>query len=189
MPVNMKLNYYKMYPDVIDPVFSTEESACFDIHCFLNEEGRIWKGLPEPAVTVYTMDNKKQERKCYMRENEDGDSVLCFDFDPGERALIPTGLIFNIPSNHSVRIHARSSVSLKKGLIIPNGEGIIDSDYYHQTYVMLYNGSADKVIVNHGDRLCQGEMIETYNYILEETNKLPKKRTNRSGGFGSTGVN
>jgi len=185
----MKLEYYKMHPDVKDPVFATEGSACFDIHCYFSQEGKIWKGLPYPKVLIYTMDNKKDERECYMKEISDNEPLLLFDLHPGERVLVPTGLIFNIPENHSVRIHARSSVSLKKGLIIPNGEGIIDSDYYHQTYVMLYNASADMVTISHGERISQGEMVETENYALEYTNKMPEKRTKRSGGFGSTGVN
>ena len=73
-------------------------------------------------------------------------------------------------------------------MIIPNGEGIIDSDYYHQTYVMLYNGSADEVRINHGDRIAQGELIENYSYSLEETKDIPEQKTTRVGGFGSTGV-
>jgi dUTP pyrophosphatase len=107
---------------------------------------------------------------------------------PGDRVLVPTGLILDIPEGHSVRLHTRSSISLKKGLIMPNGEGIIDSDYYHQTFVMLYNASADEVLIENGERIAQGELVKTLSYSIEETKDVPEQKTDRVGGFGSTGV-
>lgn len=182
------LKYYKMKNDTTDPVFSTSGSACFDIFCYICERGRVTTNLPTPVVTVYTMGNKKELRECSTWAVEGSEFKTGFSLWPGERVLVPTGLIFDIPEGHSVRLHARSSISLKKGLIIPNGEGIIDSDYYHQTYVMLYNASADEVRIYHGDRIAQGELIKTYDYELEETGNIPEQTTERVGGFGSTGV-
>ena len=71
---------------------------------------------------------------------------------------------------------------------MPNGEGIIDSDYYHQTYMMLYNASADEVRIYHGDRIAQGELVENVKTELVETMDMPEQSTSRVGGFGSTGV-
>jgi dUTP pyrophosphatase len=76
---------------------------------------------------------------------------------------------------------------LKKGLTLPNGQGIIDADYYHQTYVMLYNASADEVKIWHGERVAQGELIQNEMYTMEETKVMPEQKTDRVGGFGSTG--
>ena len=134
------------------------------------------------------MENKKEMRivKCWAGKNSTFNSGI--EIYPGERALIPTGLIFDIPDGHSVRLHTRSSISLKKGLIMPNSEGIIDSDYYHQTFVMLYNASADEVLIENGERIAQGELVKTLTYIIEETKDVPEQKTNRVGGFGSTGV-
>jgi len=73
-------------------------------------------------------------------------------------------------------------------LIMPNGEGIIDSDYYHQTFVMLYNASADEVLIENGERIAQGELVKTYSYSIEQTKDVPEQKTDRVGGFGSTGV-
>ena len=164
------LKYYKMNEDVTPPKFATDGSACFDICANIEEN------VP---ITVYRMSNLKVKVK--------PDNIR-FRIAPADRVLVPTGLIFDIPEGHSVRLHARSSISLKKGLIIPNGEGIIDSDYYHQTYVMLYNASADEVLIKDGDRIAQGELIKTYEYEIKETEDIPEQKTNRVGGFGSTGV-
>ena len=71
---------------------------------------------------------------------------------------------------------------------MPNGEGIIDSDYYHETFIMLYNASADEVIIKNGERIAQAELIKSDRYSIYENSELPKQKTNRVGGFGSTGV-
>ena len=174
----MKLKFYKMYEEVKDPKFGTEGSACFDISAYFKEDMEI---------TVYRMDNLKVKVKpeWYDKEHE---PKLRFRIGPADRVLIPTGLIFDIPDGHSVRLHTRSSISLKKGLTMPNGEGIIDSDYYHQTFVMLYNAGADEVFIENGERIAQGELIKNYDYTIEETEDVPEQKTSRVGGFGSTGV-
>ena len=181
-----ELKYYKKHESVKDPLFATDESACFDIHAHFSES--ITVGVPSPKVVVYTMENKKEERDCTMKAKGNSSFAVGVDILPAERILVSTGLIFDIPENHSVRLHTRSSVSLKRGLIMPNGEGIIDSDYYHEVFVMLYNASADTVRIEHGERICQGELVSRLSYSIEETPILPEQRTNRVGGFGSTGV-
>lgn len=179
------LRYYKMRENVADPEFSTEGSACFDIRAnFISP--RTDRQAQE--ITVYNMSNKKEKREVKMWASGHDKFTTGIELHPGERILIPTGLIFNIPEGYSVRLHTRSSVSLKKGLTMPNGEGIIDSDYYHQTFVMLYNASADEVRICHGDRIAQGELVENVRTELEETKDVPEQTTSRVGGFGSTGV-
>lgn len=172
----MKLKYYKLHSEVIDPHFATDGSACFDIHAYLDN-----------PVTVYRMNNYKDIRNpetIYWSDIEEFQLAI----GPAERVLIPTGLVFDIPEGYSVRLHPRSSISLKKGLVMPNGEGIVDFDYYHETFIMLYNASADEVRIKHGERIAQGELIKTLDYSLEESIIVPEQKTNRVGGFGSTGT-
>jgi len=182
------LNYYKLYDNVEAPEFATEGSACFDIYSHLAEKGKFVHGNPNPKVVVYTMDNKKEERKVNQWAGVGGTFYFGVEVYPGERILVPTGLIFDIPEGHSVRIHPRSSVSLKQGLMLGNAEGIIDSDYYHQTFIMLYNASADMIRIKHGERIAQGELQKTLDYSLKETTIQPEQTTERVGGFGSTGM-
>jgi len=182
------LSYYKIEEDVADPQFSTEGSACFDLCAYLAKDNTIWADQKNPIVTVYEMDNKKVARECKCWALPNSQFSVGFELHPGERVLVPTGLIFDIPEGYSVRLHTRSSTSLKKGLTMPNGEGIIDSDYYHQTYMMLYNASADVVRIYHGDRIAQGELVENVKTELVETMVMPEQSTSRVGGFGSTGV-
>ena len=166
----IKLDCYRLYDDVTLPKLSTLGSTCFDVYAYIK---------PTIPITVYGMDNKKEE-------------VLPLDgriaLRPGDRVLVPTGIIFRIPFGVSMRLHARSSVSLKRGLIMPNGEGIIDSDYYHETFVMLYNSSADTVYIEDNERIAQAEMVENQYVDIWETFEKPEQTTERVGGFGSTGV-
>ena len=169
------LNFYKLYYNTKSPKFSTDGAACFDICAFLDK----------PNITIYEMNNKKTIRNAEHFNEEDGLQLAIY---PAERVLVPTGLVFDIPQGYSVRLHTRSSLSLKKGLVMPNGEGIIDSDYYHETFVMLYNSSADEVRITHGERIAQGELVQNLTYEMVETTEIPTQTTNRVGGFGSTGT-
>ena len=170
------LKYYKLHDEVIDPRFATDGSACFDICAYLDK-----------PITFYRMNNHKEQRNSETVQWSDIEE-LQISILPADRVLIPTGLVFDIPEGYSIRIHPRSSISLKRGLSLTNGEGIIDSDYYHETYIMLTNTSADEVRIKHGERVAQGELIKTEVYTLEETIDIPTQTTQRVGGFGSTGT-
>ena len=168
---NEILKFYKLHPNAKDPIYATEGSACFDLHaCF--------DGLEKYQLRQDTLNR--------LIEKPFKNGVL--QVNNMERVMIPTGLIFDIPEGYSVRLHSRSGLAWNEGLYLTNCEGIIDSDYYHQTYVMLYNASADEVRIYHGDKIAQGEMVKTHDYQLEQTEVVPEKTTNRVGGFGSTGV-
>jgi len=182
------LKFYKMDEDVRSPEFATKGSACFDIYSHFGDEKKMTHGVPRSKVVVYTMDNHKEEREIKIWAGERGKFYAGVEVFPGERALIPTGLIFDIPVGYSVRIHPRSSISLKQGLMLGNAEGVIDSDYYHQTYVMLYNASADEIRIRNNERIAQGDLQKVLDFSLEETTIQPEQTTERVGGFGSTGV-
>jgi dUTP pyrophosphatase len=107
---------------------------------------------------------------------------------PGDRILVPTGLIFDIPERYSVRIHPRSGLSLKQGLVLANLEAVIDSDYVQETFVLLANNSSVDQTINNGDRIAQAEMIKSEEYILWEIFDAPIQKTDRAGGLGSTGI-
>lgn len=166
----MILKYFKQKPDVKSPVFSTPESACFDIHAYLKEDR-------EQIVT-------------YNKINQDGWTQIFSEqvtIAPGLRALIPTGLILDIPNGFSVRLHPRSGNSLKNGFTLANAEGVIDSDYVDPVYIILHNISDSIITIKNGDRICQAELVESLEYELFESGNAPEKKTIRDGGFGSTG--
>ena len=183
-----KLGYYKIHEDAIEPKFSTLGSACFDLFAYLPTAYTHYpEGTDPPFVSVWNAKNEKIKR-FYAQRWEGNQPSPSLTIEPKERALIPTGLVLDIPNGFSVRLHTRSSTSLKKGLIMPNGEGIIDSDYYHECFMMLLNVSDVPVHITHGEKICQAELIKTFDFDLTETTIQPTQSTERVGGFGSTGV-
>jgi len=120
----------------------------------------------------------------------------CFDLSaygdhvvPAKHSIaIPTGLILDIPEGYSVRVHPRSGLAYKKGITLLNAEGIIDSDYTDELKIILHNTSNIDFIIYHGDRIAQGELVKSLDYTLEECYTTPTQKTDRVGGFGSTGI-
>ena len=105
-----------------------------------------------------------------------------------ERVLVPTGLIFDIPDGYSVILHSRSGLAWNEGLYLTNCEGIIDSDYVDPVFVMMTNISQAPKVINNGDRICQAELVEKVYHSLTEIQDPPTQKTERDGGFGSTGT-
>ena len=172
MRMTSNLYFYKLDSDVKDPVRATEGSACFDLHA----------SLPEYSVVKVYLSNYEDPEK-RNRKVVDGRVQV----NPNERVLIPTGLIFDIPVGHSVRLYPRSSLALKNGLTLANNVGIIDSDYVEPVFVMLTNISQAPKVINNGDRICQAELVEKVYHSLLEIQEPPTQKTERDGGFGSTG--
>ena len=152
------------------PEFATEGSDCFDVR--FQPWGKFsYKG--------YSFNNKPFDRSV-----SDGKLVI----NPGDRVLVPTGLILNIPEGYSVRLHPRSGLALKQGLVLANAEAVIDSDYVEELFVILYNQSNVQAEIFNGDRIAQAELVADLEYTFNVTVNRPEQKTSRNGGLGSTGV-
>ena len=163
------LKIWKTHPSITIPKHHTAQSACFDL---------AFQGAGKRDYNGYSHMNKPFARPM----------GAALTIAPGERVLIPTGCIMDIPEGFSVRIHARSGTSLKQGLVLANAEGVIDSDYVEEVFVMLHNISGNAVTINQGDRIAQAELVSNIIYHVEETPARPLPKTGRTGGFGSTGI-
>lgn len=170
------LNYFALYPDVPLLMKATDRASCFDIQAYF--------GTHERQFRVYDENNAEMLYMAYQNREGEGYHV---ELNPGDRALIPTGLVLEIPAGYSVRVHPRSGLSLKRGLTLTNCEGVIDEDYTHQLYVSLTNISKKPCTIFHGDRIAQLEMIPTLEYSIHQVANAPGQRGNRIGGFGSSG--
>ncbi|MFA6099302.1 MAG: dUTP diphosphatase [Patescibacteria group bacterium] len=105
---------------------------------------------------------------------------------PGQSFLVPTGLIVATPPGHVLILTARSSLFKKKGLMLANGVGTIDSDYCgpnDQLYLSCYNPGLSPVSITKGERLAQGLFLP---FMRAEFLEGPADAPDR-GGFGSTG--
>jgi len=105
---------------------------------------------------------------------------------PGRVALIPTGLVIQVPLRMFLGIFARSSTPMKKGLMVANGVGVIDPDYCGPTdevKIAVVNFTDEPVTVRAGDRIAQGILLDAPRVEWAEAETSDVSR----GGFGSSG--
>lgn len=106
----------------------------------------------------------------------------------GEATLVPTGIKAFMPRNECLLIFARSSLPVNHGLIMSNGVGVVDSDYYNnpknEGHIMLeFNNLTNKhLTIKKGERIGQGIFYK----VPRVSYGVSLKTDKRGGGFGST---
>lgn len=118
------------------------------------------------------------------------DLALCEEVavPAGKIVLAPTGVRALVPDGEFVGVFARSSLALKYGLVLANGVGVIDSDYYGNPdngghiYVPLWNTGEADVLLPRGERVAQAIFL---GFSLADGDD-PAATVKRMGGFGST---
>jgi dUTP diphosphatase len=126
----------------------------------------------------------------YATAGSVGFDLLCredTEIAPRTVELIPSNVIVRIPAGYMLMLTLRSSTPLRKGLLIPNGVGIIDQDYCgegDELKVQVFNFRDEAVIVTRGERIAQGIFIPVMSVQWNEVDSMGPGR----GGFGSTGV-
>ena len=106
---------------------------------------------------------------------------------PGGVALVPTGLVVEVPRGMFLGIFARSSTPLKKGLMVANGVGVVDPDYCgpdDEIKIAVMNFTTAAVTIQRGDRIAQGMFMAVPRVSWDEAAEL---RDASRGGFGATG--
>lgn len=109
-----------------------------------------------------------------------------------ERALVPTGLYFELPNGMELQVRPRSGLSIKNGVTVLNTPGTVDNLYRGELKVILVNLSKDEFTINHGDRIAQAVISPVTNdnvLNLKKVNEINQDTDRGSGGFGSTGIN
>ena len=108
--------------------------------------------------------------------------------EPGKLQLVPTGVKAYMQAGEWLGMHIRSSMAVKKRLMLVNNVGIIDADYYNnednEGHIMLalLNMGQEKVVLPKGERVAQGIF---YTYLTADGDEKVAKSV-RGGGFGST---
>lgn len=106
---------------------------------------------------------------------------------PGERLLVPTGLVLEIPRGWEGQVRPRSGLALRHGIGILNAPGTVDSDYRGEVGVILANLGEAPFSLKRGDRIAQLVIARVEAVEWDEADSL--EETGRgAGGFGSTGL-
>jgi len=107
---------------------------------------------------------------------------------PGERALIPTGLSLALPDGYEAQVRPRSGLALKHGITVLNSPGTVDADYRGDVGVILINLGQEPFEIAPGDRIAQLVVAAYAQVEWARVETLPETERG-SGGFGHTGTN
>lgn len=108
---------------------------------------------------------------------------------PGDTDIIKTGLYMSIPKGFEIQVRPRSGLSYKTKMRVSNSPGTIDSDYRDEVGVIVDNIGTHNLHISKGERIAQfvlQEVLQLEWDVVESIMDLHK--TNRQGGFGSTGT-
>ena len=155
------------HESLVLPKYMTSQSAGFDL--IATGLRKIYKGAKELDINLFAFSIQQ------------GYFVL----RPQERAVVGTNLFIELPEGKQLEIRSRSGMALKRGLIVGNSPGTIDSDYRGEVCVILVNTTNYLARINFGDAIAQGVITDAYQAEWEIVDQL--SYTDRgTGGFGST---
>jgi dUTP pyrophosphatase len=148
-------------------------------------------------LKIKIINNSNNPEPKYQKEGDSG-----FDFmanlledeeiviEPLKRAVVPTGLHFQIPISFELQVRPRSGLALKNGITVLNTPGTVDSGYRGEVKVVLFNTGEKAFKIKNGDRIAQGviapvQIKRTTKFVT--VNQLDDSDRG-TGGFGSTGA-
>lgn len=110
--------------------------------------------------------------------------------NPGERVLVHTGIYANIPLGYEIQVRSRSGLTLKRGLIVANSPGTIDSSYTGEIGIIIYDISKEKQLIENGERIAQLVLSKVELADIEKVDHIDIDSTNTRGtkGFGHSGT-
>jgi dUTP pyrophosphatase len=107
---------------------------------------------------------------------------------PGERALVPTGIAIALPDGYVALVHPRSGLAIKHGVTMVNAPGTVDAGYRGELQcIMINHDLKESITFNKGDRIAQLVIQKVERAEFVEVKDLPGSGRG-TGGFGSTGI-
>ncbi|MNJ98529.1 Deoxyuridine 5'-triphosphate nucleotidohydrolase [compost metagenome] len=143
------------------------------------------------TVRIKTLENFKGELPQYQSPGASGVDVRAqlegpVVLQPGQRAMIPTGLSFEIPLGYEIQARPRSGWAAKNGLTVLNTPGTIDADYRGEVKIIVINLGDAAVTIADQERCAQLVVAPVYQAQFELVKELSETERG-AGGFGSTG--
>ena len=114
-------------------------------------------------------------------------SRIDITLNPGERALVPTGISIALPDGYAAFVHPRSGLAIKHGVTMVNAPGTVDAGFRGELQCIMINHDPHQAITfNKGDRIAQLVIQKVERAEFVEVRDLPGSGRG-TGGFGSTG--
>ena len=145
---------------------------------------KLFKDAQLPIIA--TDGSAGADLKAYLYDEEINEKITKIVIQPNQKAKIHTGLAFQLPYNTAMLLLPRSSMGIKKNLVLQNTIGLLDSDYTGECMIFVKNIGDEPVEIENGERLVQALVIPYVKANYEEVEEL--NETERGdGGFGSSG--
>ena len=114
-------------------------------------------------------------------------SRIDITLQPGERALVPTGIALALPNGYVALVHPRSGLAIKHGVTMVNAPGTVDAGFRGELQCILINHDPrESVSFKRGDRIAQLVFQKVERAEFVEVDVLPGSGRGEDG-FGSTG--
>lgn len=194
------LQQLKEYEKLLD--LDGEDEISEDLSLKINEtleelNGEILSAQQEDLRTlkisyINKSNNKNPE---FAYEGDSGfdlraDIPEAITIEPFKRALIPTGLYFELVKGTEIQVRPRSGLAIKHGITVLNSPGTVDSHYRGEIKVPLINLGEEPFTINVGDRIAQAVIMPVFGegrVDLVETDSI-NETVRGEGGFNSSGV-
>jgi dUTP pyrophosphatase len=198
---NLKnLGSLKDMADRLEEILKENKSDEIDLNVIYDEFGLDIKQLDEdfknykPKLYLgFTKLNPEAVTPKYNYGSDSGfdlHSVEDIVIGPFGRALVPTGLSFDIKDGYEIQVRSKSGLAINQGLMVLNSPGTVDNGYTGEVKVIVFNTNNHEVSISKGMKIGQAVLCPVVNGVwvdLDEKDTVEKKdRSNK--GFGSTGL-
>lgn len=147
--------------------------------------------MPKVSLKVKRLSHFQGELPAYQSAHASGFDVRAqlneaLTLAPGERAMIPTGLSFEIMPGYELQSRPRSGLAAKHGISVVNTPGTIDADYRGEVKVILINLGNEPFVIQNQERIAQlilAPVVQADFQLVEDLTETARG----AGGFGSTG--
>jgi len=198
---NEILNQLKQYESLLstdDGTDDIDESVAMEINKTLeslNKEIMLAQENEYSHISISYINKSTNEDPKFAYEGDSGfdlraDIEESVTLKPGERALIPTGLYFELVKGLELQVRPRSGLAIKNGITVLNSPGTVDSHYRGEVKIPLVNLGQEPFTVIKGDRIAQAVIAPVYGegkVKLNKTNSI-NETVRGEGGFNSSGI-
>ena len=149
------------------------------------------KSMVEKIKVNYTSESENE--LFYNYDSDSGFDLYSnieINLPPLGRALIPTGVRFDVPENYEIQVRSKSGLAINRGLMVLNSPGTVDQGYTGEIKVILFNTSNEMQKIERGMKVAQAVISSCISgkfVNLIQVEEIKEKDRN-DNGFGSTGA-
>ncbi len=163
-----------------------------DINLDLEDLEKSMSGMLDGKVTLeYVSEGDETLKYNYITDSGfDLTSKEEITLKPLGRALVPTGIFFNLPEDYEIQVRSKSGLAINQGLMVLNSPGTVDEGYTGEIKVIIFNTNNHEFVIKKGMKVAQAVLSRCVSgkwVNLKKVDKIEDKdRGNK--GFGSTGI-